>query len=52
MNYTILKIGTNLRFGVFFFTLHVILEENAWTLNLILCELFGKWKAFILFYEV
>jgi len=52
MNDTILKIRTNLRFGLFFFTLHVILEENAYTLNLKLCELFGKWNAFILFYEL
>jgi len=52
MNDTILKIITNLRFGLFFFTLHVILEENAYTLNLIPCELFRKWKAFILFYEM
>jgi len=51
MNDTILKIRTNLRFGLFFFTLHVILEENA-SLNLRLYELFEKWKAFILFYEL
>jgi len=29
MNDIILKIGTNLRFGLLFFTLHVMLEENA-----------------------
>jgi len=29
MNDIILKIGTNLRFDFFFFTLHVILKENA-----------------------